>query len=253
MHALLAAGLGHSTVCGTRVVEPGCIIEPFSAPNLLVFANPRERRCISSASNSSILVTQWLLWGLEEQLPRGVTLGLYTCDRQCIGACALSQCNLGDLAGHIVPSYIRFSRLRWDCFLKSINKKAAEVNRSGVESYPKLPQVKAAVLVLSHKLLGLREEDFNDDVRALRLCCGHMLCYIAVVAAFDLDLQKNFDTDVRTRFGPPMVERIKVPNLHPDLRVRPLLGDSASSSEARRTALRWMTDTSGGLPIHGVS
>jgi len=73
--------------------------------------------------------------------------------------------------------------------------------------------------------------------------------YIAVVAAFDLDLQKNFDTDVRTRFGPPMVE---VPNLHPDLRVRPLLGDSASSSEARWTALRWMTDTSAGLPIHGV-
>ena len=37
--------------------------------------------------------------------------------------------------------------------------------------------------------------------------------HIAVVVSFDLDLRKNFEEDVRNRFGPPIIQ---IPNLHPE-------------------------------------
>eukprot|EP00971_Amphidinium_carterae_P081793 1618048-Amphidinium_carterae.1 len=57
--------------------------------------------------------------------------------------------------------------------------------------------------------------------------------------AFDLDFRKNSDPSLVERFGPPLIE---VPNLHPSLRTRVVLGHSARSiSTGVETTLQWMT------------
>ncbi len=45
--------------------------------------------------------------------------------------------------------------------------------------------------------------------------------YLAAAVAFDLDFRKNFESDIRAAYGPPI---ISVPNLDPDLRVNVRIG-----------------------------
>ena len=63
--------------------------------------------------------------------------------------------------------------------------------------------------------------------------------YIAVVASFDLDLRKNFETALQARFGPPI---IPIPNLHPNISsVRVRMGTSHSQPDVGvETALDFM-------------
>eukprot|EP00428_Durinskia_dybowskii_P054511 CAMPEP_0170321728 /NCGR_PEP_ID=MMETSP0116_2-20130129/61632_1 /TAXON_ID=400756 /ORGANISM="Durinskia baltica, Strain CSIRO CS-38" /LENGTH=118 /DNA_ID=CAMNT_0010574567 /DNA_START=44 /DNA_END=397 /DNA_ORIENTATION=+ len=50
----------------------------------------------------------------------------------------------------------------------------------------------------------------------------------ASAVVFDLDFKKNFDPDIRARFGDPIVN---IPDLHPDLRVKLQVCDSNSDTE----------------------
>jgi len=75
--------------------------------------------------------------------------------------------------------------------------------------------------------------------------------YLALVASFDLDLRKNFETSIRTRFGDPVVS---IPNVHPSLaNVKVRIGDSASTPETGvATALDFMLGLDGETPIVGL-
>lgn len=53
--------------------------------------------------------------------------------------------------------------------------------------------------------------------------------YLAAVVAFDLDFRKNFESDIRAAYGPPI---ISVPHLDPDLRVNVQIGTDLSMASA---------------------
>lgn len=75
---------------------------------------------------------------------------------------------------------------------------------------------------------------------------------IAVVAAFDLDLRRNFDPSIASRFGERPI--IHVPNLHPQVANLTLrIGTSHSKSEVGvATALDFLFGLDGRLPIVGL-
>eukprot|EP00439_Symbiodinium_sp_Y106_P049873 s5941_g6.t1 len=75
--------------------------------------------------------------------------------------------------------------------------------------------------------------------------------YIAVVASFDLDLRKNFETALQARFGPPI---IPIPNLHPNISsVRVRMGTSHSQPDVGvETALDFMFGSDGETPVSAL-
>ncbi|CAJ1432725.1 unnamed protein product [Effrenium voratum] len=78
------------------------------------------------------------------------------------------------------------------------------------------------------------------------------LHYIPGVAAFDLDLRKNFEPAIQARLGAPL---ITIPNPHPDLaRVKVRIGTSHSQPDVGvATALDFMLGLDGETPIVGLA
>jgi len=73
---------------------------------------------------------------------------------------------------------------------------------------------------------------------------------LAVAVAFDLDFRKNFDEELRTRLGPPV---IPVADLHPSLRVQAIMGTSNSDiGVALETLLDWITGDNSFPRVAGV-
>ncbi|CAE7285369.1 Grm2 [Symbiodinium natans] len=75
--------------------------------------------------------------------------------------------------------------------------------------------------------------------------------FIAMAVSFDLDLRKNFEPALVTRFGPPI---ITIPDLHPDIaNVTMRIGTSHSQPDVGvETALDFMLGLDGGTPVSAL-